>query len=85
MCYSRFNHAYATQPFSDVASQISFAGTLGEPSSPTWCMDSRASEHMINTPSYMTDICPYTGIKSFLIGNGSLLSISHIGWCSVFT
>lgn len=33
----------------------------------------------------MTDIIPpYTGIKSFLVGNGSLLCISHIGWSSIF-
>ncbi|CAA0841807.1 Unknown protein [Striga hermonthica] len=48
---------------------------------PDWCLDSGASTHMTNQPATLDSLESYSGNSSVIVGNGSNLSISHIGSC----
>ncbi|CAA0807454.1 Unknown protein [Striga hermonthica] len=48
---------------------------------PDWCLDSGASTHMTNQPETLDSLKSYSGNSSVIVGNGSNLSISHIGSC----
>jgi hypothetical protein len=52
---------------------------------PNWCLDSGATHHMTSSPNNLSNVQPYLVTDSIVVGNGSQLSISHIGQTTVST
>ncbi|KAI5341615.1 hypothetical protein L3X38_009490 [Prunus dulcis] len=71
ICPERGNFAYMAE------SNITTAPTSSELTN--WCVDLGVTHHMTSNPSELSHVQPYTGNDSIVVGNGSHLSISHIG------
>ncbi|KAL9241310.1 hypothetical protein vseg_015436 [Gypsophila vaccaria] len=54
--------------------------TAHAPPSPTWLVDSGATHHLTNDLSNLASHVPYDGLDDVLIGDGSALPISNIGY-----
>ncbi|OMO89257.1 hypothetical protein CCACVL1_07965 [Corchorus capsularis] len=74
-CYNRFNHAYQ----SEKARQAMAAMKLDGPIDNSWFPDTAASAHMTADPGILSSLSQYHGCDKILIGDGSLLDISHTG------
>ncbi|GAA0164673.1 hypothetical protein LIER_39831 [Lithospermum erythrorhizon] len=73
-CSNHFNHSYASQV------QSSFdAFNITEPPSDVWYPDSGATSHMTGNLSLLQSVIPYSGSQKVMVGNDTLLTISHIG------
>ncbi|KAF8397887.1 hypothetical protein HHK36_016812 [Tetracentron sinense] len=79
-CWHRFNQTYSKseQP-STPHSHALAALSISDPSDPQWYPNTGASSHMTNNSGIFTIIQPYIGHNKVIVGNGSPLSITHIG------
>jgi hypothetical protein len=77
-CWYRYDYSYDTN---DNSSQAFAATTISDPldSDPNWYTDTGANSHMTPNPGNLDDPQSYTGNDHVMVGNGSRLSISHIG------
>ncbi|KAM2315364.1 hypothetical protein ACFX1S_028273 [Malus domestica] len=62
---------------------FAYLATADSPSPTPWVVDSGATNHMTNDPSALTQIQPYTGTDTIVVGNGNHLPISHVGKSSI--
>ncbi|KAK1441497.1 hypothetical protein QVD17_07436 [Tagetes erecta] len=53
--------------------------TTSAPGSQMWMMDSGASHHLTSCPATLSSVSEYGGPDEIILGNGTGLSISHIG------
>lgn len=78
VCPERGNFAYTTEVAMPPASTPDLVD-------PNWCLDSGATHHMTSSPNNLSNVQPYSGTDSIVVGNGSQLSISHIGQPTIST
>ncbi|GAA0142221.1 hypothetical protein LIER_35538 [Lithospermum erythrorhizon] len=73
-CSNRFNHAYTSTKLQHYLAAMHIddhEGTL-------WYLDSGASAHITGDSSLLHSLIPYYGSTNVRVGNGPLLSITHI-------
>ncbi|KAL9228208.1 hypothetical protein vseg_003813 [Gypsophila vaccaria] len=56
------------------------SATVPAPSSPSWLVDSGATHHLTNDLSNLASHDPYEGFADIMIGDGSSIPISNIGY-----
>jgi hypothetical protein len=77
-CWYRYDYSYDT---TENSSQAFVATMVSDPqkSNPNWYTDTGANSHMTSNPGNLDDSQSYIGNDHVMVGDGSLLPISHIG------
>ncbi|GAA0168742.1 hypothetical protein LIER_23391 [Lithospermum erythrorhizon] len=78
-CRLRFDHGIT----SPLLHKSFTAMNLEESSSAIWYPDSGASAHMTGNSNLLHSLIPYTGNSRVMVGNSSLLSVTHTGSFSI--
>ncbi|GAA0143947.1 transmembrane signal receptor [Lithospermum erythrorhizon] len=74
-CSNRFNHAFTSLKLHKSLATMHFDENGGN----VWYPDSGASAHMIGDRSLLTSLTPYFETMKVMVGNGTLLPITHTG------
>lgn len=69
----------------DTLTAVVDTNSYNEVANDRWCLDSGTSHHMTPITDIMTDIQPYEGKMTIMIGDGKILPITHTGTVSLIT
>ncbi|KAF5463635.1 hypothetical protein F2P56_013790 [Juglans regia] len=76
MTKPRFNHNY--QP-DDVPKGLTAFTVETDATDTEWTTGTGASAHMTSIPGMLNNLRPYHGLDKVMLGDGTLLAITHIG------
>jgi hypothetical protein len=79
-CWHRFDHSYQD----DQVPQALTALHVNSPNEGEWLPDTGVTAHITDDPGILSDIKPYVGSDSVMVGNGHQLPITHTGNAHIF-
>uniref|UniRef100_A0A2N9H9U6 Retrovirus-related Pol polyprotein from transposon TNT 1-94-like beta-barrel domain-containing protein n=1 Tax=Fagus sylvatica TaxID=28930 RepID=A0A2N9H9U6_FAGSY len=79
-CWHRFDHSYQD----DQVPQALAALHINSPTAGEWLPDTGATAHITDDPGILSDLKPYVGSDSVMVGNGHQLPITHTGNAHIF-
>ena len=81
-CPQRFNHAFQAE---DIPAALNVLQVSDDMPPQDWLADSGVGVHMMPDAGKLHNMCPYSGPKKVVVGNGNSLPISHVGDISIPT